>query len=325
MLMLYPHLSPAGVGGHPRQVTVIGAGGIGARLVPLLVKALSPQDHIDILDFDIVGPENLNRQNFAHCDLGRYKAEVLASRYNGHNDITVTARLARVQDYWPASTAHFPCGDGGLAHMIIGCVDNTPTRQHIHTLITSMLSRDYSNIAYLDAGNAMRTGQTVLMGGVQGHVGQYGTRFLAQDPYKPLLESFTILKREVPPTNRPYRIRFDGITDLYPALIEPETADATPACGMRMDTQSVVANAWAALAVFNMALWFINGMPVPNLGITFNATTGTAQGHPVQYLAAAPDHEGRRDLYAFATRERLNQWLHDHKDGKEITLSSPSA
>lgn len=57
------------------SVAVAGLGGLGSNIVMALAR--SGVGHIHIVDFDIVEPSNLNRQNYRIKDLGKYKTEAL--------------------------------------------------------------------------------------------------------------------------------------------------------------------------------------------------------------------------------------------------------
>lgn len=59
---------------------VIGAGGIGARVVELLARTVSPRSII-IIDADLVEARNLDRQLFGADSIGRAKAEIVAERH----------------------------------------------------------------------------------------------------------------------------------------------------------------------------------------------------------------------------------------------------
>ena len=74
-----------------KNVLIVGAGGIGTTLVDLLVPALERiqlKANITLMDGDIVESTNLGHQRFTQEDIGRYKVEALASRWD-------TERLVR--------------------------------------------------------------------------------------------------------------------------------------------------------------------------------------------------------------------------------------
>ena len=63
-----------------------GAGGTGGYIAPHLYRiafASGCTARIIIADGDIVEEKNLIRQNFAACDIGKNKAQVMAERYAG--------------------------------------------------------------------------------------------------------------------------------------------------------------------------------------------------------------------------------------------------
>jgi hypothetical protein len=63
-----------------RNVMIIGAGGIGSFLIPLLDK-VGIYD-ITVYDPDIVEEKNLTYQNFTQADLEKKKVHAMAERYN---------------------------------------------------------------------------------------------------------------------------------------------------------------------------------------------------------------------------------------------------
>jgi hypothetical protein len=76
-------------------VVMVGAGGIGSNLLPLIVKC--GPEKLTILDDDVVKPVNLAQQQFAVSDVGEAKAIVLARQAAAINpEICVTAMRVRV-------------------------------------------------------------------------------------------------------------------------------------------------------------------------------------------------------------------------------------
>ena len=63
-----------------RRVLIIGAGGIGSFLIPLLDK--TNLYTLTVYDPDKVETKNLTYQNFEKDDVGRYKVKVMNTRYN---------------------------------------------------------------------------------------------------------------------------------------------------------------------------------------------------------------------------------------------------
>jgi len=75
------------------RVTVFGLGGVGSFAVEALARA--GVGHLRLVDHDVVGPSNLNRQLFAlRSTIGQPKAEVAAARVRDINpDCHVDARV----------------------------------------------------------------------------------------------------------------------------------------------------------------------------------------------------------------------------------------
>lgn len=78
----------------PSSIVLIGAGGTGSRLMPMLsqlvrtcIRKFNPNAWMDklpiyVIDGDVVEEKNLLRQNFIQKDVGKPKASVLAARYS---------------------------------------------------------------------------------------------------------------------------------------------------------------------------------------------------------------------------------------------------
>ena len=63
-----------------KKIMVIGAGGIGSFLIPLLDRV--NEYHINVWDDDIVEKKNLSYQDFYEDDVGKHKTDVMAKRYD---------------------------------------------------------------------------------------------------------------------------------------------------------------------------------------------------------------------------------------------------
>lgn len=119
------------------SVVVVGAGGLGAPLLPPLAAA--GVGRLTIIDDDRIELSNLQRQTlFATADIGRLKAEVAAERLRALNpEITVEPVVARLD---AANAATLLAGHGIIAD---GC-DNFATRALVNraavTLQTPLVS-----------------------------------------------------------------------------------------------------------------------------------------------------------------------------------------
>lgn len=280
----------------PVRITVIGAGGTGARLIPLLVKTLRGGDQLHIIDPDRVGTENLLRQHFGPNDVGRYKAEVMVSRYTTPGGAEINAFTCFVGDYIKRY-GYFPYADNNsLWGLVFGCVDNNAARKVVMDHMLNQNS-DGGLYVYIDMGNAMRTGQVVMTGRVTAGL-FYGNKF-----YHPTLGG--TIKWDTPSETAKVvsnHVTFNTVKELYPNLLTKDGEDqATQGCAIRIDTQTVIANQLAATFGYNIGLWFLNRTAVPSGGTTFSATTGAAQAHP--WVGAKTQRNGIVRLYT--TQEAL--------------------
>lgn len=165
----------------PNKIMIIGGGGTGSRLVPLLGQFLKTcawiqNPEITIIDDDIVEEKNLLRQNFIQVDVGKPKAEVLAQRYSRAFNINIIPRVERVKPYdWAVVQKELTQKDGESIYqlfrryatnsIIIMCVDSPEARRHIVGHLTSAMRSVYSRIAQnsnvllIDSGNENDFGQ----------------------------------------------------------------------------------------------------------------------------------------------------------------------
>ena len=161
----------------PTNIVVVGAGGTGSRVVPLLAQfiktitaGVSPRGFlvnptIYLVDDDVVEEKNLVRQNFIQPDVGKPKAAVLAGRYSrayGVNIIPVVHRLrARHAEQGSALQMASNLGSNSLVLM---CVDSANARRDIlrffsdHTNKADLVRPEYAPFI-VDAGNEDDFGQ----------------------------------------------------------------------------------------------------------------------------------------------------------------------
>lgn len=144
---------------HRLTVNLIGAGGTGsqvagalARMDYALYKLGHPGLKIVIYDDDTVTEANIGRQLFSGNDIGRSKAEVLATRLNTFYGIDCAAKAVRYEGVKDET-----------ANITITCVDNIPSRIAIGKALRERQGYDQKNAIYwLDFGNQLDRGQVVL-------------------------------------------------------------------------------------------------------------------------------------------------------------------
>ena len=166
----------------PRQifqkVMVIGCGGTGSRLVPMLTQFLRSitKEHtpggwletptIYLVDDDVVETKNLLRQNFIEADVGKNKATVLAQRYGrayGMNLVPVPKRIntgSLFEAVMEGTTDEYFNGSNA---MFILCVDSAKARRDILRLLESIPGESNGRSPFvIDAGNENNFGQVKL-------------------------------------------------------------------------------------------------------------------------------------------------------------------
>ena len=112
----------------PRNMLLVGAGGIGTHMAELLVAGLrrvNLQGSITLMDADIVEASNLGHQRYAPADIGRAKVTCIAERLD---DETSSRRVnAVVQNLRRES--QFNDYD-----LVVVCVDRPEPRRLVHGL-----------------------------------------------------------------------------------------------------------------------------------------------------------------------------------------------
>lgn len=180
----------------PHNIFLIGAGGTGSRLLPMLgqfIRSISV-DHnplgwlrsprIFIFDNDVVERKNLLRQNFIAPDVDKNKATVLADRYSKAfgisitpitNNVTTVVSTSEVvyrclKDLLPADSYN-ECFNNGLGpSLVIMAVDSVKSRQDILSVfctsrIDGGIFANPKQTFFIDAGNEDVFGQVTLFHG----------------------------------------------------------------------------------------------------------------------------------------------------------------
>lgn len=151
------------------SLILAGCGGTGSWLAPTVVRVarllsekFNKSVRVVFIDPDSVEAKNCYRQNFAECEIGRNKAEALATRYGLAWGVEVLAlpmafpsdldRLLETEHQ-----THYELA------VMIGCVDNAEARSAIHAYQTEHSGYGAARW-WLDCGNNQHSGQ-VLLGG----------------------------------------------------------------------------------------------------------------------------------------------------------------
>ena len=230
-----------------KNIVVLGCGGTGAYVVSHLARiiaSLNSSISLVLVDGDEVEQKNLKRQHFISPDLGRNKAEVLASRYSGAFGI----EIAYISEYFERPSdlkkqLRFMGRGERQADLIIGCVDNNATRKIIHQVFMDFYLGT-GNLFWIDAGNEETAGQVVC-----GYM-----------PHKWLYSDGRIFSLPI-------------VTEVYPEMLEANDKFASElSCAERAEAapQNMMTNVTAATLVLNYAQSLIFKRPMKSFGTTFN-------------------------------------------------------
>lgn len=129
-----------------KLIIVVGAGGTGGWLIPLLSKI---DNQSIIIDGDYVESKNIKRQNFFNSDVNSIKSEVLGERYHLMSVNQYLNSVEMLEELFKIDNTAIP--------MVVGCVDNNASRKIIHD---TFMKRE--NMIWIDSGNTERTGQIYI-------------------------------------------------------------------------------------------------------------------------------------------------------------------
>ncbi len=209
-----------------REIVVVGLGGTGsqwARSICRMVYDMRARrlqtPHIRFIDPDKVEMKNVGRQMFTVADVGQYKAEVLAKRFNA------ALGLGIVWHNEPFNTACL--GGSSWGKVICGAVDNHEARKAIAG----------AKALWIDAGNHFDSGQVII-----------GNAYTLDD----VVKGFTVQ----PSREKLEKLSEHGITTklpaaslIFPQLLQPEPAKAPQqSCAdlVQFGEQHILVNEWVA-------------------------------------------------------------------------------
>lgn len=211
------------------DIVVCGTGATGSQLLPFLTQLLaySEGNTLTLIDEDRIELKNCMNQKFLPDDERKYKSQVLCKRYKTVYQnldiryipefIKTTARLNELTKL-----------NYSRVLVLVGCVDNNPTRKVFGEFYRS----HKSNIVYIDSGNGTldRIGQIVVACKIK----------------KPIYGS-NILNDAVCDTPCPYDL-FEEVRN------DTDTVDKATSCGYNTDAnpQNIATNVMAASTIFGM-------------------------------------------------------------------------
>lgn len=207
-----------------RSIILVGLGGTGsqwARSICRMVYDMRARNlqtpNITFVDPDVVEAKNVGRQMFTVADIGKYKAEVLARRFN--------AALG-LQIVWHNEPFLWESEYGSGGQLICGAVDNHEARKAIVK----------ANALWIDAGNHFDSGQVII-----GNSYRRGDLALAlKTPRFKELEKLS---------NHGLTTRLPAASLVFPQLLEPEPPGVPQqSCAdlVQFGDQHILINDWLA-------------------------------------------------------------------------------
>lgn len=225
---------------RPVKIVVIGAGGTGGYVIPHLYRiayASGRPCRIIIADGDIVEQKNLIRQNFAECDIGENKAQVMAERYSevfGIETEYIPDFIENEQQLFELLRFESSgrCSNKPIS-ILIGAVDNNRSR-----IMCNNVFKKLDDIIYIDSGNGEFTGQVIC-----------GVKMSGRVISKPVASVYPDLLKD---------------TEKFPSELScAERSVSAP--------QSIAANVFASSAVISMLYHLLIEGNLRNNRITFSS------------------------------------------------------
>lgn len=277
----------------PARFIVVGAGGNGARVVAPLTQMLHREDRLVIIDHDIVEDRNLLRQHFGPRDVGRPKAEVLATRYRHamqHAPVASCVKLDVANVAAVANEIQTSAAPGCTNTYIIGCVDNPAARQALVRFTDSFINPT----AYIDVGNETRHGQMVMT--LRRWPMKVVSTAAGGDVTNRTTGNYTMHGMQVamPQLLRPAPWHCDDCGVENPAgAVCTRCARAEASCRQRIDIQTVMVNHMAASAALNAVSQLMLRHPLTGAGCFFS-TLNTMQ--TIRIIGTDIDGRSQRQL-----------------------------
>lgn len=144
---------------YPIAIVLVGCGGTGSHLAQALARLAGHVSHsptplsLTFIDGDTVEAKNVGRQLFSPADVGRNKAQVLATRFSTLFGLRITA----VPQMATAETFVSRYDERHIYRIVVGAVDGADGRTAIHTALQSDLFS-----LWIDCGNHEASGQVCL-------------------------------------------------------------------------------------------------------------------------------------------------------------------
>ena len=293
----------------PIHFVVVGAGGTGGYFIPQLVRQMAiinknrqVKHTLTVYDKDDIEEKNLTRQNFIQADIGKNKAEVMASRYGR----SFAQEVGYVPEYIKDPIVFgkeiisrlYP--DNNRQHVVlVDCTDNNKTRLIMKEAADMMQgSIGHGTVVLLSSGNEESAGQIICS-------------------FKPRMKNNKkIIYSDIPGLS----IEYDSLStpdffDVFPNFDLEKLPDELSCAEAAVSSpQNIFTNMSAANILFGYANRLLNNQGISELMIFFDTSSFTQKVYRHKYT-------DMKDMLNFSKNNAaFKDYLGNHKDaGIETT------
>ncbi len=255
----------------PAKIVVVGCGGNGGYLVPLIARFLSTSPsnlfraiQIVLIDGDTVSEKNILRQNFVQCEIGMNKAQAIADRCNANFGTNIDVipdfmNKSILENVLTQQVRHdIPPELCRGQVLLVGCVDRDEARK----AMCDSLSWS-SRVCYVDVGNELKAGQVFISGIIKMNHGD---------------EEMAVAKLLM--------------SDIYPKIQKAEAGKAEPSCAEQTSggLQKMDVNVKAATLTFEVICSMLSPVEIPYYEMTFGP--GVVRTEKIDSLKSVTDDNG---------------------------------
>lgn len=244
------------------KILLVGTGATGSQLLPFLCQLLNNycetnKHKLYIMDGDFFEKKNLKNQKCTINNIGYNKAQVLCKRYQSvypNIDISYIPDYLKDINYIVNNIV-----DRYSFLIIIGCVDNEPTRIKLNELF---YNDNIRRCIYIDSGNGTKNREGQIVIGYKNYCKEYNK----------LLESGYVNNAICKKLNND--IILEPVCSVFPQILKnKDSIDKHVGCGAIVDKypQNIATNVMAASLLFSVVNNIISDNVINNHVIFFNA------------------------------------------------------
>lgn len=330
----------------PPNIVVIGCGGTGSRLVPMLAqfvrsitREFNPRGWLEsptiyLCDDDTIEQKNLLRQNFIEADVGKFKSVVLAQRYSRAYGIKIVPSTHRISLDGVSINNGYGRGllndaEGGIPLrdeyrsfgtncMYLLCVDSARARREILSVIESLTTYAMHHVSGVCAENA----PFVIDAGNEDNFGQVQFFSMVIGAHR---RGMANLKTMVPPMT--------PITGTIPAIPYPRSTyadmvdnESTASCADLDQTLAINAAMATTMLGIVQNFYYVKPFTFNRIGISLeggNSTSFNTHADFISRLITLPTHP---TLPSFSGEDSVRFWYEANQNKlHEMKLASEKA